>query len=62
MQAVRKQGHGAVGKARRDFDDHHCGGDGYYPERTAFTGSDLVLPENMLMLPAMYGFIVHIGQ
>lgn len=59
MQAICKQCHGAVGKPRHDLDDHHRRGDDNYPKGTALTRPDLVLAEDMFVLPLICGFGVH---
>ena len=60
MQTICKQSHGAVDETRGDLDHHHRRGDEYYPKGTVLTWSNLVLPENMVVLPLMRGFSVHL--
>ena len=62
VQSIRKQGHGAVSKTRRNLDDHHRRSDEYYPKCTTLTGPDLVLPEYMFVLPVMCAFSGHFSS
>ena len=59
MQTICKQRYGAVDETRSDLDYHHRRGDEYYPKGTLLTWPDLVLAENMVVLPLMRGFGVH---
>jgi hypothetical protein len=62
VQAIRQQGHGTEGHARRNLNHHGYRSQDGHDQGAPFTPPDLILPEGMFMCPRVKATCMHGNQ